>query len=140
MRQMINMVMIGIEDIKAVRGFYEDGLGWAAWRTGGSGSVMYRTGGVVLVFLDAAYLAAERGVAVPRGGATSLASFVASRDEVDDALSRAAAAGAVVTSPPRDRDGGLYSGYFDDPQGLSWEVVWSPDMAPAEDSSLAAGG
>lgn len=140
MRPTMNMVMIGVEDVGAVRGFYEDGLGWVAWRTGGSGSVMYRTGGVVLVFLAAGYLAAERGVAVPRGGATSLASFVASRNEVDDALSRAAAAGAVVTSPPRDRDGGLYSGYFDDPQGVSWEVVWSPNMALAEDGSLVAGG
>mgnify|MGYP001096348804 CR=1 FL=1 len=137
MRQMANMLMIGVEDVAAARRFYEEGLGWTAWRTGGSGSVMYRIGGALLVFLDAAFLAAERGVAVPRGGAMSLASFVASRDEVEEAIVRAVAAGAVVTSPARDRDGGLYSGYFDDPQGISWEIVWSPKMPLAEDGSLA---
>jgi len=140
MRQTANMVMIGVEDIAAARRFYEEALGWTAWRTGGSGSVMYRIGGILLVFLDADYLAAERGAAVSRGGNMSLASFVPSREEVDSTIAHAVAAGAVVTSPTRDRDGGLYSGYFDDPQGVSWEIVWSPNMLLAEDGSFAISG
>lgn len=139
MRQMVNMLMVGVEDVAAARRFYEDGLGWRVWRTGGSGSAMYRLGSVVLVLLEHDYLAGERGVPVPRGGAMSLATFLPGREDVDVAIDRAVAAGATVTSPARERDGGLYSGYFDDPQGISWEVVWSPRMPLAGDGSLALG-
>jgi len=47
---------------------------------------------------------------------------------VEEIYSRALKAGAKETSGVRDRDGGLYTGYFDDPEGNSWEVVWSPHM------------
>ena len=41
-------------------------------------------------------------------------------------------------SPARSgtRDGGLYSGYFTDPEGNGWEIVWSPVMRPGADGGL----
>ncbi len=55
-RQQVNMIMVGATDIQALRRFYEQGLGWTSWRSGGSGSIMYKVGYSVLVFLNADYL------------------------------------------------------------------------------------
>ena len=36
------------------------------------------------------------------------------------------AAGATLTEEPYDRPWGIYSGYFRDPDGHLWEVIWNP--------------
>jgi uncharacterized glyoxalase superfamily protein PhnB len=61
----------------------------------------------------------------PQSGEFSLAQLVRSRDAVEELLEAAAAAGATVT-PPHDRPWGIYSGYFRDPDGHLWEVIWRP--------------
>jgi len=122
------MIMTGAQDIAKLRAFYEEGLGWTPWGPASAVSVMYRVGHSVLVFLNGAYLAKERGAPLSQGDKTSLAVFVESKAKVDEIFKRAMAAGAQETSGLRDRDGGLYSGYFADPEGNSWEVVWSPHM------------
>jgi uncharacterized protein len=126
MKQRVSMIMIGAANIAALSRFYEDGLGWAPWRKGGSGSVMYKVGDSVLVFIDRSYLAAERGEPMAAGSKQSLAVFVESRAEVDVAMAKALDAGATLTSAARPRDGEMYSGYFKDPEGNSWEVVFAP--------------
>ena len=59
--------------------------------------------------------------------------------DVDHDFAQAIAAGATVASPIRDRDGGLYSGYFADPEGNGWEIVWSPHMPLGADGGLTLG-
>jgi uncharacterized protein len=39
--------------------------------------------------------------------------------------SRAQLAGAELPQPARDRAWGIYSGYFRDPDGHLWEVIWN---------------
>ena len=126
MKQRVSMIMIGATDIAALSRFYEHGLGWTLWRKGGSGSTMYKLGDSLLVFLDRSYLAAERGEPLAAGSKQSLAVFVESRAEVDLTMAKALDAGATVTSAARPRDGDMYSGYFNDPEGNSWEVVFAP--------------
>jgi len=126
MKQRVSMIMIGAANIATLSRFYEDGLGWTPWRKGGSGSMMYKVGDSVLVFIDRSYLAAERGEPMAAGSKQSLAVFVESRGEVDAAMAKALEAGATLTSAARPRDGDLYSGYFNDPEGNSWEVVFAP--------------
>lgn len=140
MDQRVSMIMTGAQDIPKLRAFYEDGLGWTPWVPANDASVLYKVGHSVLVFLNDAYLAAERGEAVTAGSKTSLAVFVASRQEVDETFARALAAGATRTSGVRDRDGGLYTGYFADPEGNSWEVCWSPHMPLDADGMLTLPG
>jgi predicted lactoylglutathione lyase len=41
-------------------------------------------------------------------------------------LKQAEAAGAIVTEEPHDRPWRIYSGYFQDPDGPLWEIVWNP--------------
>ncbi|WP_157218907.1 VOC family protein [Flavisphingomonas formosensis] len=100
---------------------------------------MYTVGHSVLVFLNGDYLAAERGEALSTGSRSSPAVFVESKEAVDAIYARALAAGARGTSGIRDRDEGLYTGYFADPEGNSWEVVWSPHMPLDETGALMAG-
>jgi predicted lactoylglutathione lyase len=136
----INMIMVGASDIASLRQFYEQGLGWPLWMPASEGSAAYKVGTSVLIFVSSAYLAKESGIPAVETPKSLFAIFVASKDEVHAAFDRAVAAGAAVTSPIRDRDQGLYSGYFSDPEGNSWEVVWSPHMPLADDGSLALPG
>ena len=64
-------------------------------------------------------------------GEFSLGHIVGTREEVDEVVSRAEAAGATVTDRPHDRPWGIYSGYFQDPDGHLWEIIWNPARVPA---------
>lgn len=100
------------------------------------GSFMLRAGTAVLVFLNRDYLANESGIDVSATARAINAVFVETKGDVERQMADAVAAGGTITSPVRDRDGGLYSGYFTDPEGNGWEIVWSPVMRPGADGGL----
>lgn len=139
MEQRLNMVMNPVRDIVAIRAFYEGGLGWSTWGPEMPGSVMYRLGTAVLVFVNRDYLAKEAGIEVSDTSRIINAVFVDSKEDVDTQMSKVVAAGGQITSAVRERDGGLYSGYFTDPEGNGWEIVWSPHMSVGTDGGLAFG-
>lgn len=67
----------------------------------------------------------------------ALAQNVRSKEEVDQLLAEAAAAGATITKPAEDSP--YFTGrtrYFSDPDGHLWEVAWNPAFALGEDGSL----
>lgn len=64
----------------------------------------------------------------PKTGEFSIGHAVASAAEVDALLAQAKAAGATLTNQPCDRPWGIYSGYFRDPDGHLWEVLWNPRL------------
>jgi uncharacterized protein len=71
----------------------------------------------------------------PTSGSFSIGHAVASREDVDAVLDAAEAADATVTVKAYDRPFGVYSGYFQDPDGHLWEVLWNPaleDIQPAQ--------
>ncbi|WP_421837636.1 VOC family protein [Novosphingobium sp.] len=136
MDQALHMHMVPAADVAALRAFYIDALGWKTWGPDMPGSVMLRAGTAVIVFLPRDYLAKESGIDVSATARAINAVFVESKADVDSQIARALAAGAALTSPVRDRDGGLYSGYFTDPEGNGWEIVWSPVMRPGADGGL----
>jgi uncharacterized glyoxalase superfamily protein PhnB len=83
---------------------------------------------LVLSLWDADAFAAEVGP-IARGEGVppfTLAHNVSTRDEVDDVLDTARAAGASPVSAGEDRDWGGYTGYFADPDGFRWEIAWNP--------------
>ncbi len=140
MDQRVSMIMVAAKDIAGLQKFYEGGLGFKPWMPASQGSVMYKVGYSVLVFLNGDYLAAERGEAIGSVSKCSLAVFVESKEKVDELFAKAITAGGVETSGLRDRDGGLYSGYFSDPEGNSWELVWSPHMPLDANGALTLPG
>jgi uncharacterized protein len=130
MEQRLTMLMLGVDDLERSRLFYENGLGWKPWGAGPSKtSVKYMAGGVVIAMIDRSYVANE--AALPPGSGTVgivVVINVTVRQEVDRVAQEITPAGGRLTSPPRQRDGGLYSCYFVDPDGNPWEVVWNPNM------------
>jgi uncharacterized protein len=44
-------------------------------------------------------------------------------------MAEAAAAGAAILEPAQDTFWGRYAGYFADPNGHLWEVVWNPELS-----------
>jgi uncharacterized protein len=85
-------------------------------------------GGLLLALYPRTELAKDARVA--DAGASSLeftlGYLVASREEVDRLLQQAQTAGATITDKPHDRAWGIYSGYFKDPDGHLWEIIWNP--------------
>jgi uncharacterized protein len=136
MDQALHMHMVPATDVVSLRKFYTDGLGWKTWGPEMPGSFMLRAGTAVIVFLNRDYLAKESGIDVSATPRAINAVFVESKADVDSQCADAVAAGAQITSPIRDRDGGLYSGYFTDPEGNGWEIAWSPVMRPGADGGL----
>lgn len=143
MEPRLHVITLAVGDLERALAFYRDGLGlessgvvgaeWTDQETGANGAVALfeLDGGLILSLYPRADLARDAGIAVgpPQSGEFSLGQLVRSRAEVDRLLERAAAAGAVV-APARDRPWGIYSGYFRDPDGHLWEVIWNPGRIP----------
>ena len=143
MEPRLDVITLAVADLERALAFYRAlgleskgivGKEWVDEKTGANGAVaMFRLeGGLLLNLYSRADLAKDAAIPVgpPQRGEFSLAQLVRSRDEVDELLENAAAAGAAIT-PAHDRPWGIYSGYFHDPDGHLWEVIWHPDRIPA---------
>jgi catechol 2,3-dioxygenase-like lactoylglutathione lyase family enzyme len=99
----------------------------------GGAAVMFElAGGLILALYGRDDLAADANATfdAPGRGEFSIGHLAASREEVDVVLATAQSAGATVTEEPYDRPWGIYSGYFRDPDGHLWEVIWNPRTRP----------
>jgi hypothetical protein len=98
--------------------------------TNASGAiVIFRLkGGLVLALYPRSELAKDADIPVgpPKTGEFSIGQLVESSAEVDVLLAQAGQAGATLTGRPHDRPWGIYSGYFRDPDGHLWEIIWNP--------------
>ena len=142
MQPQIHVITLAVADLDSALAFYRDGLGFASPGVIGTefrGDDVDADGAIATFTLDdglilAAYprseLAKDAGVppGPPTSGEFSIGHAVASRDEVDAVLAAARAAGATMLAEPRDRPWGIYSGYFQDPDGHLWEVLHNPAL------------
>ena len=143
----MSVITLAVEDLERALAFYRElgftsegiiGADWTDTRTGADGAVALfdLDNGLILSLYPRRDLALDAGLPArpPQGGEFSLGQLVQSRDEVDELLRRAKQAGAGVTEP-HDRPWGIYSGYFSDPDGHLWEVIWNPSRSPARPNS-----
>jgi catechol 2,3-dioxygenase-like lactoylglutathione lyase family enzyme len=140
MEQRLSLVTLGVADLARSRRFYEEGLGW---RRGNEHEevVFYQLGGSILALFARASLAADAGLP-PEGqgfGGIALAYNTRTREEVDQVLAEAEAAGATILKPAHEAFWGGYSGYFADPDGHPWEVAWNPGWRVEPDGSVRLG-
>jgi catechol 2,3-dioxygenase-like lactoylglutathione lyase family enzyme len=145
MKARLHVITLAVEDLERALAFYRDGLGFASngiigteWRderTGANGAVVLfdLDGGLILSLYPRSDLAKDAAISIgpAQSGEFSLGQLVNSRREVDELLERAEAAGAAIT-PAHDRPWGIYSGYFRDPDGHLWEVIWNPGRIPSD--------
>jgi uncharacterized protein len=136
----IHVVTLAVEDLARALAFYREGLGLESAGIIGdefpgddvnaAGAIAMFTlhAGLMLCLYPRSELAKDANVALaaPSSAEMSLGHLVAARDEVDAVLRAAEAAGATLTEAARDRPWGIYSGYFKDPDGHLWEVIWNP--------------
>ncbi|PDT78646.1 hypothetical protein CO676_32440 [Sinorhizobium sp. BJ1] len=79
-------------------------------------------------------LAHDSGLPKAPASATSfsIGHNVSRRSEVDEVMEEAAGAGARIVKPAEKTFYGGHAGYFTDPDGHLWEVVWNPADLPPE--------
>lgn len=137
MQPRLTVITLGVDDLEAALHFYRDGLGLA---TEGIVGRQFEHGAVVFINLQPGLrlalwprrsIAHDTGLPVAPASPTdmTLGHNVASQAEVDAVMASAAAAGAVIIKTAQDTFWGGYAGYFQDPDGHLWEVVWNPQWS-----------
>lgn len=136
MKPRITVITIGVDDLQRSLEFYRDGLGLT---TQGIFGTEFEYGAVAFFNLDAGLklaiwprtsIAEDTGISLGVASATemTIGHNVSTREEVDAVMEQAKKAGAVIVKPAQTTFWGGYGGYFQDPDGHLWEVVWNPQF------------
>ena len=144
MQPRIHAITLAVSDLDRALRFYRDGLGLPtqgiigtefagdATTPAGAVAMFQMQGGLTLGLYPRTELAKDASVPFgpPKTGEFAVGHFVASRADVDVLLAKAVAAGATLTGPAHERPWGIYSGYFRDPDGHLWEIIWFGETSP----------
>ncbi len=142
MEPRLNVITLAVSDLDKALAFYRDGLDLPTQGIVGSefqgsdtepaGAIAFfeLQGGLIFALYPRTELAKDANQPLGALSATefSLGYLVNSKEEVDALLNKAEAAGATITSKSHDRPWGIYSGYFADPDGHLWEVIYNPEL------------
>ena len=134
MKQRINLLTLGVNDLKKSMKFYQKGLGW---QTKGIVGTEDDNGAVVLFELDNGRmlclyerknLAWDSKLKLQPESATefSIGYFVNSEKEVNVIMEEVKKAGAKITKTAQKAFWGGYHGYFQDIDGHLWEIGYNP--------------
>jgi len=134
MKPRVTVITLGVNDLEVSLRFYRDGLGFPTEGIVGKefehGAVVFfdLQSGLRLALWPRKSIAHDTGLAVASASPTemTLGHNVPSQAEVDAVMAKAASAGAIIAKPAHATFWGGYSGYFQDPDGHLWEVVWNP--------------
>ncbi|RIX52161.1 VOC family protein [Paenibacillus nanensis] len=134
MKPRITVITIGVDDLERSLAFYRDGLGFETDGIvgkefeHGAAAFFDLEGGLRLAIFERDNLALDAKInpAQPNPAEFTLGHNVGSKEEVDQVMEEVRKAGATVTVPAHETFWGGYSGYFQDPDGHLWEVVWNP--------------
>lgn len=140
MKPRITVITVGVDDLEKSVRFYRDGLGLP---TPGIVGKEFEHGAVAFFDLQsnlklAAWprksISHDTGISVEPPSRTefTIGHNVNSQAEVDAVMAQAKKAGATVVKPAQKTFWGGYAGYFSDPDGHLWEVVWNPQMKVSE--------
>jgi hypothetical protein len=143
MKPRISVLTIGVADLEQSLVFYRDGLGLPTQGIVGRefehGAVAFfdLSGGLRLAIWAQDDIAHDTGLPKTSNSPTSftIGHNVRAREEVDELMAQAEKAGADIVKTAQDTFYGGYAGYFRDPNGHVWEVVWNPENIPADDDA-----
>lgn len=136
MKPRITVITLGVDDLERSLRFYRDGLGLP---TQGIIGVEFEHGAVAffdlqenvkLAIWPRKSISLDSGIAVcpPNPTELTLGHNVSSKEEVKDVMEQAENAGAKIVKKAQDTFWGGYAGYFQDPDGHLWEIVWTPQL------------
>jgi uncharacterized glyoxalase superfamily protein PhnB len=120
--------------------FYRDGLGLVTQGIIGAefeyGAVAFfdLQPGLKLAIWPRDSISRDTGIAKFKRSPTELTvgHNVATTQEVDAVMAQAEQAGAKIVKPAQATFWGGYAGYFQDPDGHLWEIVWNPQFEIVE--------
>jgi uncharacterized protein len=136
MKPRITVITVGVDDLERSLRFYRDGLGLP---TQGVIGTEFEHGAVAFFDLQAGIkfaiwprksISHDSGVSLglPSKTELTLGHNVSLKKEVDEVMEQARNAGAVIVKKAQDTFWGGYAGYFEDPDGHLWEIVWNPQI------------
>jgi uncharacterized protein len=134
MKPEITVITLGVDDLKRALHFYQEGLGFP---TDGIIGQEFEHGAVVFIPLQPGLrlalwprksIAHDTGLKLAPASASELTigHNVSTETEVDVIMAKAKRAGATILKPGNKTFWGGYAGYFQDPDGHVWEVVFNP--------------
>ena len=121
----VTAIMIGVEDLARSKGFYGEGLGCKVDQDYPNFvSLNLGEGSSSLALYEREAAAQDAGVSSKGSGfrGVSFHFIVSSKEEVDEVMASAVAAGGGVVKEAAATQWGYY-GYFSDPDGYLWKVA-----------------
>jgi uncharacterized protein len=136
MKPRITALTLGVDDLERSLAFYRDGLGLESQGIVGQefeyGAVAFfmLQPGFVLALWPRDSIARDAGLSESPRSPTefTIGHNVRSSEEVE----RARAAGATIVKTAVKTFWGGYAGYFQDPDGHLWEVLWNSEFLPED--------
>ncbi|WP_432355466.1 VOC family protein [Sporosarcina sp. A2] len=136
MKPRITVITLGVDDLEKSLEFYRDGLDL---KTEGIVGKEFEHGavtffdlqvGLKLAIWNRKHIDFDAKVSHNESSPTefTMGHNVGSKEEVNNVMEQAEKAGAFITNPAHETFWGGYSGYFQDPDGHLWEVVWNPQL------------
>jgi uncharacterized protein len=140
MKPRITALTLGVDDLERSLAFYRDGLGFESQGIVGQefeyGAVAFfmLQPGFMLALWPRDSIARDTGLSKAPSSPTefTIAHNVRTSAEVDRVMEQARAAGATIVKEPAETFYGGYAGYFQDPDGHLWEVLWNSEFLPAD--------
>ena len=128
MKQKINLITLGVRDLKRSLDFYEKGLGWKKSNQSQETVAFFQLNGIVLSLFNRSSLAEDANVEDKPTGFSSitLAYNAESEIEVDEVINKVRKLGANILKEPQKVFWGGYSAYFSDLDGHLFEVAHNP--------------
>ncbi|GAA0772845.1 VOC family protein [Roseibium denhamense] len=138
MEQRLSMTTLVVDDVTAIRHFFETGLGWQVNAAPSPDIAFYQVPGAVFAVYARAALEKETGITATKAptGAVTLAWNGRTEDEVDSAYEQALSAGARPIKPPEKVFWGGYSSYVEIPGGHLLEIAFNPYWAVTETGAI----
>jgi catechol 2,3-dioxygenase-like lactoylglutathione lyase family enzyme len=106
-------------------------------QAGGTTAMFTLDDGLIVSVYGRDDMAKDSGVALADGPTATIGHFVDSQADAEAFLDRARIAGATMLAAPYTRPWGMWSGFFQDPDGHLWEVVANPGGGAPEDATPA---
>lgn len=138
MKPRLNIVTLGVKDLKKSSEFYTSALGWKATKDSDDKIVFFNHQGIVLGLYPLEELAKDAELPPQRSGfsGVTLAINLDSKDAVDKLYHSIIEKGGKSLVKPRETFWGGYDCYFADPDGNAWEIAWAPFWEFDEQGSL----
>lgn len=125
MKPRISIITLGVDNLERSLRFYRDGLGLPTQGITDDHVAFFLEGDLALVLYPRAEITkiTQQTEVGPSSTECILSYTAANKEEIEDILKHAEAAGATLPDKVEKQEWGGYSGHFMDPDGHLWQVM-----------------